>query len=106
MIQTSYPRRTRDFNASADLAKRRAVPVREEPCSLIDSASPCFGPYLILVVCLKEESGDISQEEENALWQLIESQGITQRMAMDFVADRRAQRRKRALTDFWQMHTR
>ena len=97
------PRLLRDCNdLSTDFDESARV-------DLVDFDSPHWGTFLVLSRCLREEMGGYPSLQEqsikNALWRLIEQHGITQRMAMDFARERRAQRRKRALDAFWQKYT-
>lgn len=75
---------------------------RKSTDSLIDFGSPHLGAYLVLKSALKDEIGHVSQEQENALWTMIEGHEISHKMAMEFSKKKTAERKKRALDDWWQ----
>ncbi len=73
--------------------------------SLIDFDSPYLSPYLVLKCCLKDEIGDVSREQENSIWTMIEQNNISYQQAQDFAKKKAAERKKRALDDWWQSAT-
>lgn len=74
---------------------------RRNTDSLIDFESPYLGAYLVLKCCLKDEIGQVNEEQENALWTMIEQNNISHKMAMEFSKKKAAERKKRALDDWW-----
>lgn len=70
--------------------------------SLIDFGSPHLGAYLTLKSCLEDEIGDIAQEQENAIWTMVQEHNISYKQAQDFAQKKATERKKRALDDWWQ----
>jgi hypothetical protein len=78
------------------------MPTHTIPRNLVDFDSPRIGAYLALKCAMKDEIGDVSQEQENALWTMIQEHNISYKEAQDFAKKKTSDRKKRALEDCWQ----